>query len=51
MWIILLAVALSVAAWLAELKVSRILVREEDPIDAFRDLNATGAGVSRLLDR
>ncbi|MEL7563143.1 hypothetical protein [Dehalogenimonas sp. 4OHTPN] len=50
MWLVLLAAAISTAAWLADLHASRIPIREERRVDVYPD-SASGGGISRLLDR
>ena len=53
MWLILLAAAVSALVWVADLKASRVPVREEErsPVDSYPEMNTNSGGVSRLMDR
>ena len=51
MWIVLIAVALSAIAWLADLKASHIPIREDEFVNDFPELKPADSGISRLLDR
>ncbi len=50
MWLVLLAAAISAIAWVAELRASRIPIREERRVDSYPETNTTGSGINRLLD-
>jgi hypothetical protein len=51
MWLVLLAAAVSAAAWVADMKASHIPLREERPVQDFYPEPYRAHVMSRSLDR
>jgi hypothetical protein len=51
MWLLLLAAAVIVLAWLAEPKTCCRSARVNKPAGSFPEAGTTSGGISRLLDR